>query len=139
MVKQLNLFSQPSLNVGKKLKEQMASSARESKFSREELLERMNDLAGRYGVRLVKGNGNGLTMATLAKWLNPEAMEHMPGINSLVILCAALGDLEPMREMLAPLGGMLIDEDEVKLLLWAKEYHRAKEARNRMRKLELEL
>lgn len=139
MVKQLNLFNQPSLNVGKKLKEQMAASAKASKFSREELLGRMNDLASRYGVRLVKGNGNGLTMATLEKWLNPEAMEHVPGINSLMIFCAALEDLEPMREVLAPLGGMLIEEDDVKLLLWAKEYHRAKDARNRMRKLEMEL
>ncbi len=139
MVKQLSLFNQPSLNVGKKLKEQMALSARNSKYSREELLDRMNDLASRYGVRLVRGNGNGLTMATLEKWLNPEAMEHSPGINSLMVFCAALDDLEPMREVLAPMGGMLIDEDEVKLLLWAKEYQRAKEARNRMRRLELEL
>ena len=79
------------------------------------------------------------TMATLEKWLNPEAMEHVPGINSLMILCAALDDLDPMREVLAPLGGMLIGEDDVKLLLWAKEYHRAKDARTRMRKLEMEL
>ena len=139
MVKQLNLFNQPSLNIGKKLKEQMASSARASKFSREELLDRMNDLASRYGVRLVKGNGAGLSLATLEKWLNPEAMEHVPGVNSLLIFCAAIEDLAPMREVLAPLGGMLIDEEEVKLLLWAKEYHRAKDARNRMRKLEMEL
>ncbi|MBA3007161.1 MAG: hypothetical protein FP810_11400 [Desulfocapsa sp.] len=117
----------------------MALSARNSKYSREELLDRMNDLASRYGVRLVRGNGNGLTMATLEKWLNPEAMEHTPGINSLMVFCAALDDLEPMREVLAPLGGMLIDEDDVKLLLWAKEYHRAKDARIRMRKLEMEL
>jgi hypothetical protein len=139
MVKQLSLFNQPSLNVGKKLKEQMSLSARNSKYSREELLDRMNDLASRYGVRLVRGNGSGLTMATLEKWLNPEAMEHTPGINSLMIFCAALDDLEPMREVLAPLGGMLIDEDDVKLLLWAKEYQRAKDARNRMRRLELDL
>ena len=139
MVKQLSLFNQPSLNVGKKLKEQMALSARNSKYSREELLDRMNDLASRYGVRLVRGNGSGLTMATLEKWLNPEAMEHTPGINSLMIFCAALDDLEPMREVLAPLGGMLIGEDDVKLLLWAKEYQRAKDARNRMRRLELDL
>ena len=139
MVKQLNLFNQPSLNVGKKLKAQMATSARDSKYSWEELLDRMNDLASRYGVRLVKGNGHGLTMATLEKWLNPEAMEHVPGINSLMIFCAALEDLAPMREVLAPLGGMLIGDDDVKLLLWAKEYHRAKDARIRMRKLEMEL
>ncbi|MDR3631339.1 MAG: hypothetical protein P4L42_13500 [Desulfocapsaceae bacterium] len=139
MVKQLKLFSQPSLNIGKSLKEQMAKTAKQSNFSREELLDRMNDLASRYGVRLLKGSGNALTMATFEKWLNPEAMEHIPGINSLVVFCAATEDMEPMREVLAPLGGLLIDETEVKLLLWAKEYQRAKEARVRMRKLESEL
>lgn len=139
MTKQLNLFSQPSLNVGKKLKEQMAASAKASRFSREELLDRMNDLASRYGVRLVKGNGNGLTMATFEKWLNPEAMEHIPGINSLVIFCAATEDMAAIREAIAPLGVKLIDEDDVRLLLWAKEYHRARDARNKMRKLEMGL
>ena len=139
MAKQLSLFNQPSLNVGKKLKEQLARSAKGSKFSRDELLDRVNDLATRYGVRLVKGNGSGLTMATLEKWLNPEAMEYMPGINGLTILCAALEDLAPIGEVLAPLGGMLIDEADVKLLFWAKEYHRAKDARTKMRKLEMEL
>lgn len=139
MVKQLSLFNQPSLNVGKKLKERMAASAKASRFSREELLDRMNELASRFGVRLVKGNGSGLTMATLEKWLNPEAMEHTPGVNSLMVLCAALEDLEPMREVITPLGAMLIDENDVKLLLWAKEYQRAKDARQKMRKLESEL
>lgn len=139
MVKQLNLFNQPSLNIGKSLKEQLAKTARESRLSREELLDRMNDLATRYGVRLLKGNGNNLTMATFEKWLNPEAMEHIPSINSLVVFCAVTEDLEPMREALAPLGGKLIDEDDVKLLLWAKEYQRAKDARTKMRKLEQEL
>lgn len=139
MVKQLNLFNQPSLNIGKGLKKHLARTAKESRFSRDELLDRMNDLAARYGVRLVKGNGNGLTMATLEKWLNPEAMEHIPSINSLVIFCAATDDLTAIREVIAPLGGMLIDENDVKLLLWAKEYQRAKDARNRMRKLEQDL
>jgi len=52
MVKQLSLFNQPSLNIGKKLKERMAASAKASRFSREELLDRMNELASRFGVRL---------------------------------------------------------------------------------------
>ena len=138
-MKQLNLFNQPSLNVGKGIKTQLARTAKESRFSREELLARMNDLAARYGVRLVKGNGSGLSMATFEKWLNPEAMEHIPGINSLVIFCAAAEDMAAIREALAPLGGMLIDEDDVKLLLWAKQYQRAKDARTKMRQLEMEL
>jgi len=117
----------------------MAATAKASGYSREELLDRMNKLAGRYGVRLMKGNGSELTMATFEKWLNPAAMEHMPGINSLVVFCAAAKDMEPMRVILAPLGGQLIDENDVKLLLWAKEYHRAKAARSRMRRLEQDL
>ncbi len=139
MVTQLNLFSQPSLNISCSLKEQLAASAKASGYSREELLDRMNNLAGRYGVRLMRGNGTELTMATLEKWLNPAAMEHIPGINSLVIFCAAANSMEPMRVALGPLGGQLIDEEDVKLLLWAKEYQRAKAARLRMRRLEQEL
>ena len=139
MPKQLSLFSQPSLNVGKKLKEQLALSAKQSRYSREELLDRINDLAGRYGVRLVKGNGHGLNMAMLEKWLNKEAMEYVPSINAMVVICAALEDIGPIQEVISPLGCMLIDENEARMLLWAKEYHRAKDARNKMRKLESEL
>lgn len=139
MVKQLSLFSQPSLNIGKGLKERLAKIAKESRFSRDELLERMNDLSSRYGVRLVKGNGNGLTMATFEKWLNPDAMEYIPSINSLVVFCAAVENIEPLKEVIAPLGVMVIEESDVKLLLWAKEYQKAKEARVRMRKMELDL
>lgn len=38
MVKQLSLFNQPSLNVGKRFKEQLALSAKESRYSRDELI-----------------------------------------------------------------------------------------------------
>lgn len=139
MAKQLNLFNQPSLNIGKSLKEQLAQSAKGSQYSRDELLDRMNDLAERYGVRLVKGNGRGLTMATLEKWLNPGAMEHIPGVNGLLIFCAALDDLEPIRELLAPLGGEVIHGSDVSLLQWAKRYHQAKNLRKEMKQLEDEL
>ncbi len=69
MTKQLSLFNQPSLNITRALKEQMAHSAKSCKWSRKEILERMNDLAGRYGVRLMKGNGKGLPMTMFEKWL----------------------------------------------------------------------
>lgn len=139
MVKQLNLFDQPSLNVNRALKEQMALSVKESRWSREEVLERMNELAGRYGVRLMKGNGRGLTITTFEKWLNVEAMEHFPPINSLVIFCAALGDCRAMHVLMLPLGGQVIEEADVTLLQWAKEYYRARSARQKMKKLEAEL
>jgi len=139
MVKQLSLFNQPSLNVNRVLKEQMARSAKESGLSRDEILEKMNRLADRNGIRLIKGNGPALTMSSFEKWLNPEDREHLPALNSLVIFCAAIDDQEPMRVLTAPLGVELINENDIKLLLWAREYQAAKRARARMKKLEAEL
>lgn len=139
MVKQLSLFNQPSLNINRALKEQMATSAKESQWSREQILDRMNDLAGRYGVRLLRGNGIGLTMTTLEKWLNIEAMEHIPPVNSLVIFCAAVDDSRAMHVLVQPLGAEIIEEPDTKLLLWAKEYQRARIARQKMKRLEEEL
>ena len=98
----------------------------------------MNDLASRYGVRLMKGNGKGLTMTMFEKWLNVFAMEYVPGVNSLVIFCAAIGDNSAMHVLIDPLDEQVIDEDDVKLLIWAKEYRRAKSARKNMKKLEAE-
>lgn len=138
MTKQLSLFSQPSLNINRALKEQIAHCAKNSQWSREEILDRMNELAGRYGVRLMKGNGKGLTMTMFEKWLNVSAMEYVPAVNSLVIFCAAIGDNSAMRVLMDPLGEQVIDEADVTLLLWAKEYHRGKSARKNMKKLEAE-
>lgn len=139
MVRQLSLFNQPSLNINRALKEQMALVAKGSQWSREEILDRMNDLAGRYGVRLMKGNGRALTMTTFEKWLNVSAMEHVPTVNSLVIFCAAIGDNSPMHVLMGPLGEEVIDGPETTLLKWAKEYRRAALARKNMKKLEAEL
>ena len=139
MVKQLSLFNQPSLNINRSLKEQMALSAKESEWSREEILARMNDLAFRYGVRLMKENAKSLPMPTFEKWLNVQEMEHIPPVNSLVIFCAAIDDSRAMHVLTQPLGAKVIEEPEAKLLLWAKEYQRAKTARQKMKKLEAEL
>ena len=139
MVKQLSLFSRVNLNVNRDLKEQMAVSVKESRWSRDEVLDRMNDLAARHGVRLMKGSGSSLTMTTFEKWLNVEAMEHIPPINSLVVFCEAVADNRAMRAVVAPLGVEMIEENDVTLLLWAKEYHRARAARQKMKKLEADL
>lgn len=139
MTTQLNLFNQPTLNVLRDIKEQMASAYKESGLSRDELCDRMNDLAERYGVRLVKGNGKKLALSTLDKWLNPEEKEHFPTIKALPIFCAVTGSVEPMRAMIEPLGWQIIGDQDVRLLAWAKQYHRARDARAKMRKLEPEL
>ena len=138
-MKQLSLFEQPSLNINRDLKEQMAVVVKSSHWSREEILDRMNNLASRFGVHLIKGNGHALKMATFEKWLNPKDRVHVPSINAFVIFCCALENNTPIQVLLAPLGCDLVDEKDLRLLTWAKHYHQAKDARKQMRKIEADL
>ena len=139
MVKQLGLFDQASFNITRELKECMASVVAGSGLSREEFLERMNELADRFGVRLMKGNGRGLTMATFEKWLNPADKEHIPSPTVLPVFCQVGGSIAPLQVMAGPVGAMIIDEQDKVLLQWAREYQRARDARQKMKKLEAEL
>ena len=139
MANQLNLFNQPSLNVLRDVKSAMAKAADKSGMSRDELCDRMNELAQRYGVRLVKGNGRRLTLATLEKWLNPEDEGRVIPLKSLPVFCAAVGSEEPLRVLAAPLGYRVIGEREAKLLAWAEQYQAAKAARKKMKQIEAEL
>ncbi len=139
MVKQLGLFTQSSFNITRELKECMAGVVAGSGLSREEFLDRMNALADRFGVRLMKGNGLGLTMATFEKWLNPADKEHVPSPVVLPVFCEVGGSTAPLQVMAGPVRGMVIGEQDVVLLLWAKEYQRARTARQKMKKLEAEL
>lgn len=139
MVKQLNLFKQASFNITRDLKECMASVVAGSGLSREEFLDRMNALADRFGVRLMKGNSQGLTMATFEKWLNPADKDHVPSPAVLPVFCEVGGSIAPLQVMAGPVGAMIIGEQDKVLLQWAKEYQRARDARLKMKKLEAEL
>jgi len=140
MVTQLGLFDQaPTLNVLRDLKTAMAKAADASGLSRDELCDRINQLADRYGVRLVKGTGPNLTMATFEKWLNPEDKERVIPAKALSVFCAATNSIEPMQVLTAPLGWRVIDEKQAKLLTWAEHYHKGKDIRAKMKKLESEL
>ena len=139
MVTQLGLFTQPSLNVLRDLKLAMAKAADASGLSREELCDRINLLADRYGVRMVKGTGPNLTMATFEKWLNPEDKERVIPVKALSVFCAAAGSIEPMQVLVAPLGWRVIDDKQAKLLHWAELDQDVKKKKAKMRKLETEI
>lgn len=139
MVSQLNLFSQPTLNVLRDVKTRMATAAKESGNSREQLCDALNELADRYGVCLAGGRGQKLTLAVLEKWLNPDEKEHFPSVKALPIFCAVARSVEPLRAMVEPLGWQVIDSQDARLLRWARHYHGAKNHREQMRKLEAEL
>lgn len=135
---QLNMFSSSRLNAVAGLREAMNVATKKSGLSREEVLERINELARRFGVHLVKGKGD-LSLDTFEKWLNPKALEYMPALQALPIFCAVVGDIKALEPLVKPLGAMVIDADDVKLLEWAREYHNARKSRKRMRQIEAEL
>lgn len=139
MVKQLNLFKQQSLNVGREFKDCLATVVSESGMSRATFLDRMNEVASRFGIRLMKGNGNGLTMATFEKWLNVDQSQYVPPLSALTVICEVGNTIEPLQVFARALGLQVIDEKGIKRMMWADAYHDARKARNKMKKLEEEL
>lgn len=134
---QLDLFT--SLNTLRDLKEAMNRAAAGCGRSRAQLVDRLNGLAERYGVRLMAGNGEKLTVDTLEKWLNPNDDERVIPLKAVSVFCAAVDSLEPLRALVAPLGGEVVGREDRLLLEWAREYHRARQARGRMRRIEQDL
>ena len=57
----------------------------------------------------------------------------------LPVFCAATGHVAPLQVLVMPIGGRLIDGEDVKLLEWAKAYHATRALKKRMRRIEEEL
>ena len=85
------------------------------------------------------GNGSRLSPDTFEKWLNPADTSRYISGKALPIFCAAVDDRTPVDVMVNPLGWRVIGQDDIRLLEWAKAYHKAKDARQTMRRLESEL
>lgn len=140
MATQLGLFTQaPTLNVLRDLKVAMATAAKATGLSREALCDRINQLADRYGVRLVKGTGQNLTVDTLEKWLNPEDKERVIPTKAMPVFCAAVESIEPMQVLVAPLGWRIIDDKQAKLLQLAELDMDVKRKQAMMKKLKAEI
>jgi len=112
----------------------MRAAAKKCDLSRERIVDRMNDLAGRYGVGLVS-NGR-LTLDTFEKWINPSELNRQMPMKALPIFCAVINDHSALDVLARPLGVMVIGEDDQRLLKWAKAYFCARDARKAMRQLE---
>jgi len=139
MMRQLNIFETITYNIVKPVKLAMVQAVKLSGLSREEIVDGMNELAEQFGVNLIKGSGKRLTVDTLEKWLNPNDRTRVINLKSLPIFCRIVKDNGAIVELVRPLGGMLIDEQDARLLAWAKQYHRAKEARRAMKRIEEDL
>ena len=137
--KQMSLFNTPTLNISRPLKAAMNEAAKQCGLSRDQIVDRMNDLADRYGVSLANGNARKLTLETFAKWLNPEEKSRQIPVKALPVFCAAVNSAEPMKVLSTPLGFEVIGDEDQNLLRWAKAYQQARKARKIMRRLEPEV
>ena len=137
MVRQQGLFEQqPTLNVLRDLKVAMAIDAEASGLSREELCNRINLLGERYGMRLVKGSGVSLTMATLEKWLNPEDRERVIPSKGLTTFCSVTNGIGTMQTLVAPLGWLVLDAKEALVYRRAKIKEEIEEKKAELRSLD---
>lgn len=136
---QLGLFDQPTLNAIRPIKKAMNADVRDCGRSREQIVDRMNDLAARYGVSLVNGNCKRLTIETFEKWLNANELNRVIPLKALPVFCAATGRCSVMDVLARPLGLRVIDDRDQKLLAWAKAKMTIKEKNRIVRKLESEL
>lgn len=136
--RQLNLFTQTNLaTVMRDIKIAMNEAIKDSGKSRDQVLDMMNGLATRHGMRL---NGRaGLSKDSFEKWLNVEEEDRLPSMKGLTVFCAVLQTTKPLAAMVMLLGGNIIEGQDITMLNWAKRYHQAKDLRKQMKQLEDEL
>ena len=137
----LSLLELPSLNVDAEIAASMNRIVESSGLSRAEAVDRLNETAQRYGVRLCGGNAESLTLATLEKWLNPNEPRNVPSTRALNIFCHVFGTPDPL-DLLARSHGQgwrVIDGDDARLLEWARTEQEIKRLKARKRKIETEL
>ena len=135
---QISFEFYPTFNVSADLITAMRGAVLSCNLSREQIVDRMNDLAGRYGVVMVQGGGR-LTLDTLEKWLNPNDTSRAIPVKALPVFCAVTKDKGPMDVIAKPLGFAVIGKEDAKLLAWAKASQKAKAIREELKRLEREI
>lgn len=141
-MRQNGLFDSAALQAAglvPRIKAAMRVCVESSGMSREQVLDRMNDICLSAGVKLTQGNSKALGLATLDKWLNVADRDHMPGILALNVFCAAIKNTTPFDIQLAMHGcEVMTPEGRIE-----RDYGRAclaeKKARKRKRQLEATL
>jgi len=125
---QLNLFSSQSLNPTYEIKRNIRLELSMSSLSRDQVVDRMNDIAGREGLH------GKISKATLDGWCKDSDPSRLPSPPWLVVFCHVTGSISPIQPMLFPLGSGVITEEDMRLLIWAKA---EKEKRKAIKKARL--
>lgn len=121
------------------IKAAMAGAAKQSAFSREQVVDRMNDIAVTAGMRMTKGRSRTISLDTLEKWLSTEEREHVPSLIALHIFCLALNDTAPFHTWLATFGCDVMTPEDRRLRDYGRACIEDKARAKRKRKLEEKL
>ena len=136
---QRSLFNQPTLNVAKPIKAALNKDVQASGLSREQIVDRMNELADCYGVCLVNGNCKRLTIETFEKWLNSNDLKRQIPLKAIPVFCAAVKKHSSLDVMARSLGMRVVGDREQKLLSWAEAKMAIREHNRTVKKLESEI
>jgi hypothetical protein len=132
---QMQLFRSRPLNPTYEIKRQIRIGLGETSLSRDQVVDEMNALAAREGMRET------ISKTTFDNWTKDSAPDRLPSPKWLPILCSVLDYNGPIEAMLLPLGAGVIGPKEMKVLQWANaELERkraAKKARAAMQILEV--
>jgi hypothetical protein len=141
-MRQLSLFDDPSAELAMlmvKIKSTMNQSASLCGLSRDQIVDRMNEIASKAGISLSRGNAKSVKTATLEKWLNPANSEHLPSLVAVNVFCMAVKNIAPLSAMLGLHGCGVMTPEDKKLRDYAEAILAERDARKRKKQLELKL
>lgn len=124
---QLELFSSQSINPTYEIKRQIRLVLSECNMSRDEIVDRMNKIAVQEGMRKT------ISKATLDSWTKDSEPDRLPSLPWLTIFCQAAETIAPIEAMIRPLGCGVLDNDDQRLLAWAKAEMEKRKAVKRAR------
>ena len=133
----MDLLKKSISSVVAEVKSAMNKVVRDSSYSRDQVVDLVNELASDHRIKLV-GNG-GLTKNTLEKWLSVEDESRVPNVKGLMFFCGAMETMKPLEIMVQFLGGQIINSGDIPLLDWARLYQNTKIHENKMQKMEEKL
>jgi len=128
-------FSAPPLNLLSRLKAAMRQAAGQSRFSREEIVDRMNAQAEVEGILYRRGRP--ISLAALDGWL-AGSKNNLPDPELLALFCWAAENQAPVGVLAGSLEGRLINEDQGRVLDWAENELEIKRLSRRRQQLEPE-
>ena len=110
-----NLFTPDLIDLDRAISEAMWQAAKESPMSREQIVDRMNEIARNQGKKLTGGNAKTLSVSLFEKWLNPAEM-HSPSHYALGVFVRVTGNTAPLEAQTAPHGYRVITDFDAKIL-----------------------